>query len=160
MLFAQGSICNAGKYVLGLSLLAAGLSFAPGAAFAADAGASTYQQERAACLSGLSHQDRETCLREAGAARGEARRGNLNDGTTSYEQNAVTRCNALPVADRPDCVRRVSGGGAVSGSVETGGIYRETTTIIVAPPAEPAAPGSGYQPMPMHERRHAPSPGN
>lgn len=162
MLFAQGSICNARKYVLGLSLLAAGLSFAPGAAFAADAGASAYKQERAACLSGLSHQDRETCLREAGAARGEARRGNLNDGTTSYEQNAVTRCNALPAADRPDCVRRVTGG-TMSGSVETGGIYRETTTVIVAPPAAPAAPaapGSEYRPMPMHERMHAPSPGN
>lgn len=166
MLFAQGSICNARKYVLGLSLLAAGVSFAPGAAFAADAGASTYQQERAACLSGQSHQDRETCLKEAAAARGEARRGNLNGGTTSYEQNAVTRCNALPAADRPDCVRRVTGGGTVSGSVESGGVYRETTTTIVAPPAASAAPGSEYQPMPMpmhermHERRYAPSPGN
>ena len=28
-----------------------------------------YQQERAQCLSGQSHQDRRTCLQEAGAAR-------------------------------------------------------------------------------------------
>ena len=168
MLFAQGSIRNARKYVFGLSLLAAGWSFASGAAFAADAGASIYQQERAACTSGLSHQDRATCLKEAAAARAEAKRGKLNGGTAAYEQNAIIRCNALPEADRQDCVRRVRGEGKVSGSVETGGIYRETTTIIVAPPAEPTAPESTSRPMPMHEpmrermheRRQAPSSGN
>ena len=34
-----------------------------------------YQKELAACISGQSHQDRATCLQEAGAAMQEARRG-------------------------------------------------------------------------------------
>lgn len=142
MLFFPDASRNAQKCMFALSFFALSLSLGSNAVLAADRGASIYQQERAACLSGQSHQDRATCLREANNARGEAKRGNLNDGATSYEQNAVTRCNALPAADQQDCVRRASGGGAVSGSVESGGIYRETSTTIIAPQPGPA-------PMPM-----------
>lgn len=132
MSFAHDSICNVRKCVFGLSIFAIGLSLGSSAAFA---DTSRYQQERAACLSGQSHQDRATCLQEAGAARGEDRRGNLNDGAVSYQENAVNRCNALPAADRQDCVRRIRGDGVTSGSVEGGGVYRETTTTIIAPSA-------------------------
>ena len=38
-----------------------------------------YQQERAACLAGQTGQDRATCLKEAGAALAEARRGKLSE---------------------------------------------------------------------------------
>ena len=91
-----------------------------------------YQQDRAACLSGQSYQDRQTCLREAGAARQEAKRGHLGDGQSSYEQNRVIRCERLTAGDREDCLRRMHGEGTASGSVEGGGIYRELRTTVPA----------------------------
>jgi hypothetical protein len=84
-----------------------------------------YLQERAACESGQSHQDRATCMREAGAAYDEARRGRLNDGPAQYQQNALVRCNALPPGDREACLARMQGQGVTRGSVAEGGIYRE-----------------------------------
>lgn len=99
---------------------------------AAPAGAdqSRYQQERAACLNGSSGQDRETCLREAGAALQERQRNTLTDADRQFERNREIRCDPLPAGDREDCVRRMRGEGFVSGSVESGGIYRETRTIV------------------------------
>ncbi len=141
MLFVQNKACNTRKYVLALSFFAGGMGLGATSAMAADASGS-YQQERAACLSGQTQQDKTTCLREAGAARGEAKRGNLNDGATSFQQNAQARCNALPPADRDDCIRRMQGQGTVSGSVDGGGVYREMTTIV------PAPAGSEYRPAP------------
>lgn len=128
-----------------LSLAVAGLL--PLAASAADTATSNYQQERAACTSGGSHQDRATCLREAAAARGEAKRGHLTD-STSYDENALARCNTLPSSDRQDCAKRVHGQGVVSGSVESGGVYRETTTTVIGTPQQPStlpAPAPVYQ---------------
>jgi hypothetical protein len=90
-----------------------------------------YQQERAVCLSGQSHQDRDTCLREAGAALQEAKMGKPAEGANSYEQNQAARCEQLPASDREDCVRRLREG-TVSGSVEGGGIYRELRTTVPA----------------------------
>lgn len=84
-----------------------------------------YQQERAACMNGTSDQDRATCLKEAGAALGEARRGALgasSDG--SLANNRMARCEALPAPDRDDCVMRMKHG-MVSGSAQQGGILRE-----------------------------------
>lgn len=90
-----------------------------------------YEKDRAACMSGKSHQDRETCLKEAGAALAAAQRGNLPVADkNTYEQNRLVRCNALPVPDREDCVRRMNGEGVVAGSVENGGIYRELVRTI------------------------------
>lgn len=88
-----------------------------------------YEQERARCLSGQSQQDRETCLREAGAALQESGRGGLATGG-GLGQNAVERCNAQPPADRAACVARIQGGGKTEGSVEGGGILRETETKV------------------------------
>jgi hypothetical protein len=89
-----------------------------------------YKQERAHCLSGQSHQDRATCLKEAGAAYEEARRGALAGGSasTSFSQNATARCEAQPPADREACVQRVMGAGSTEGSVKGGGIIRQTET--------------------------------
>jgi hypothetical protein len=100
-----------------------------------------YQAERAACLSGRSHQERDTCLREAGAALAEARRGRVA-GAVDYRQNALVRCQALPENDRADCRARVNGEGARSGSVEGGGVYKESVTRTTTPPEspKPAAP--------------------
>jgi len=104
----------------------------PCAALAADraSGAdarSRYLHERALCESGQSHQDRATCLREAGAAYEQARQRGLEGGQAGqYERNALLRCNVLPPEDRNVCVARMRQGLAV-GSVEAGGVYREWT---------------------------------
>jgi hypothetical protein len=85
----------------------------------------TYQSDRAACLSGRTNQDRATCLREASAARQEARRGGLDNKPDQFEKNRMMRCDSQPAADRADCVHRMNGEGSTSGSVDGGGIYRE-----------------------------------
>ncbi len=88
-----------------------------------------YQQEREACISGRSHQDRTTCLREAAAALAEAKRGNLDAAEMGrYEQNQLMRCDAHPADDREDCLRRMRGEGTISGSGEGGSVYRELRT--------------------------------
>lgn len=87
-----------------------------------------YQQERARCLSGQSQQDRTTCLREAGAAYDEARRGGLgNVSASDLSRNATQRCEVQPPADRQACMQRILGGSA-QGSVEGGGLLRQTET--------------------------------
>lgn len=91
-----------------------------------------YEQDRAACNSGQSNQDRATCLREAGAALQAARRGRLGEDPGAYEQNRLARCAPLPAGDREDCVRRVHGEGTVKGSVESGGTFTELRTTVPA----------------------------
>lgn len=91
----------------------------------------TYQQERAHCMSGKSHQDQATCLKEAGAARDEVRRGALGGQPASeLAANATARCNAQPPADREACVQRILGAGSASGSVKGGGVIRQTETKV------------------------------
>ena len=104
-----------------------------GSAFAADTPQSAYQRERAACMSGQSHQDRATCLKEAGAALVEAKRGGL----TGAGPNATQRCEALTGDEYTACVARMKGAGVVKGSVEGGGVYRELTTREVLPAGSP-----------------------
>lgn len=134
--------------VLGITLFAASASLYASASIAADGGKQSdanarYQRERAACNSGASHQDRATCLREAGAALQEARRGRLADEQAAYDQNAMVRCQALPQADRDACHKRIQGAGTSSGSVAEGGIYREYTEIVTLPaPQDSAMPAS------------------
>jgi hypothetical protein len=120
------------KLMSGLSAVVLSLLLFSNAVNAADP--TEFQKERAACMDGQSGQDQKTCLRELGAARGEAKRGNLSDAPSSYQRNALARCSMLPEADREDCARRISGDSAASGSVKGGGVYRETTTIVPAPP--------------------------
>lgn len=91
-----------------------------------------YRSERAVCMSGQSNQDRATCLKEASAARAEAKRNRLDTGSASLEQNARARCVALPADDRTDCERRMRGEGTVSGSERNGGVLREITTVVPA----------------------------
>lgn len=126
-----------GALLLGLAVV--------GPALAADSRASAsalehYRHERAVCNSGRSNQDRATCLKEAGAALAEARRGALGAGDgTRYTDNALERCKALPQADRQDCVARIEQG-TQSGSVAGGGILLERVTREAAPTeAAPAA---------------------
>jgi hypothetical protein len=90
-----------------------------------------YQQERAHCTSGQSHQDRATCLKEAQAAFQEAKRDALGStGKGQLTRNAVERCKAQPAADRDACIQRVTGAGASEGSVKGGGVIRRTETTV------------------------------
>ena len=98
-----------------------------------------YQQEAAGCR-GSARQDHATCMREAAAARDESRRGRLADQGTDYSKNALQRCDALPAADRQDCMARMEGQGKASGSVEAGGIYRESVTRRPARVLSPVVP--------------------
>jgi hypothetical protein len=92
---------------------------------------STYQQERARCLSGQSNQDRATCLKEAGAAYNEARHGGLGNATgADLARNATQRCEAQPAADQAACAQRVLCAGSAQGSVEAGGLLRQTETPV------------------------------
>src|SRR4051812_8043147 len=55
-----------------------------------------YKAQVAKCNDGTSNQDKATCMKEAGAALGESKKGSLAEGNTAYDQNALTRCNSLP----------------------------------------------------------------
>lgn len=133
------------------SLLGALLALAGMPALAALGSASNaeiqarYEQERADCMSGrTTNLDRATCLREAGAARDEARRQRLESANADYQRNATQRCAALRGDDAHDCMLRMRGAGTVSGSVGGGGVLRELHTIEVGPvvevPVSPAPP--------------------
>ncbi len=89
-----------------------------------------YLYDRADCLSGRSTQDKTACLREAGAAQEEARKGRLADASTDFEGNRMARCAYLNGPDREYCVRRMRGEGTTSGSVEGGGILRELVVTV------------------------------
>jgi hypothetical protein len=114
---------------------AAILLLSAGAAIAAKASEAQlrYQEDRAVCISGASNQDRVTCLKEAGAALHEARRGNLSAVNQSeLGHNRMVRCNALPMQDREDCAMRMQGQGTSTGSAQQGGILRELTRSVPA----------------------------
>ena len=102
-----------------------------------------YEAERASCMNGSSNQDRSTCLKEAGAARDAARKGQLRDGGGKLRQNAKQRCDVLSGDEARDCLARMNGEGTTSGSAQGGGILRETVTrethIVEAPAPAPAA---------------------
>jgi len=136
------SLHPTGRALLATALLSLLAGTAGAAPKASSTGEQVYQQERAACLDGSSPQDRATCLKEAGAARAEARRGTLDNGERAgqLQRNALKRCAAVAVADRSDCERLASGEGQRSGSVAEGAIVKTIVTRTVGPvPAASAA---------------------
>lgn len=113
-----------------------------------------YQTDVARCNSGQTNQDKPTCLREAGAARDEARRNRLSSSNQAYGKNEVARCQALPAAERDDCMLQMSGQSTTTqGSISAGGVLRETTittpgATTPAPGTMPATPAPGLTPSP------------
>ena len=101
-----------------------------------------YQKEVAVCNTGKSNQDRATCMKEAGAARDEAKRQRLESGQSpaTLRANALARCEVQPPADREACRARIEGAGTASGTPASGGIYRELVQReVIVPPAAPTA---------------------
>lgn len=93
-----------------------------------------YQQERAHCLAIPGHEQRASCLREAGRRLARSLHPSPAEAAAQLEANAFKRCDPLPEPDRRDCVARMRGEGTTSGSVATGGIYRELVTREVGQP--------------------------
>lgn len=80
--------------------------------------------------------DGKSMNREDAAARAEARRGKLDDGQSAnqYERNAFARCEVFKTdIDRQACADRVKQG-AVNGTVESGGILRESVIQVPVKP--------------------------
>ncbi len=94
-----------------------------------------YQQERGWCMVNTVGDARATCLKEAGAAQAEKRKGTLNVFSPNFNANAARRCDVYSGEDRLACIARVKGLGTESGSVQGGGIIRQVETITVPAPA-------------------------
>ncbi|MEO8143736.1 MAG: hypothetical protein ABI654_05930 [Betaproteobacteria bacterium] len=87
----------------------------------------------AADRSDSSYDRRDAGVREAQAARADAKRGRLQDESPDQlERNKFSRCEVLPADDRDYCILRMKGEGTVSGSVEGGGILRELRVTVPA----------------------------
>jgi len=128
-----------------MAITAGGATAATKAPTPSDMAQTQYQKERARCLDGTSNQDRATCLKEAGAALAEARRGTLGGDEGDYERNARERCTPLPDAERSSCLARMRGEGTTSGSVQGGGVIRELREVTsgqASVPAKPQAPAA------------------
>jgi hypothetical protein len=101
----------------------------PGAASIDSTG--SYRSEVSACNSGMTQQDQATCLREARNAAAEKNNGNLEN-YRGKDQNAMARCDVHQGAeDRAACQARVLGMGNVDGSVASGGLIRESETVVL-----------------------------
>lgn len=118
------------------TLLATGLGCAlmlSPAVQAADSASAQYQQdvERCNTTPGI---DKAACLREAGAALQAARSNGLESPGERETRNRTDRCDGLPADQREDCLILMDDANArVEGSVDGGGILRETTITIPAP---------------------------
>jgi hypothetical protein len=122
--------------LIGAAFLATAAS-AAGAASAqhnANAGAQAqYRADVAHCKSGQSNEGMATCMKEAGAALQAAKAGNLTT-EPSYTSDQMKRCQTLPANQQQDCMALMSdqGNTRVDGSVNAGGVLRETTITVPA----------------------------
>jgi hypothetical protein len=93
----------------------------------------SYQREIEACLTGVTQQDRATCLTEARNAQADKQRGALDTPSGALEANALARCQPLAGEEKAACEARVVGYGGTTGSVAGGGVLREVETVVVRP---------------------------
>lgn len=113
--------------------IASGGAFAAGAVPGANDAQERYRQEMAVCNSGQSHQDPKTCRIEARNALADARRGGLSDAAPDqYSRNAVQRCGEFKGDERTACEARVFNPSRVDGSVQGGGLVRESVIVVPA----------------------------
>ena len=121
-----------------LALAATGTLICAMTALAANAGAmaeaqARYRQDMAACNASHSNQDPAACRLEARNTLTEAKRGGLTTyAAEQYQQNALRRCEVNEGVDRAACEARMRGEGRVEGSVESGGILRESEVLVPA----------------------------
>ena len=120
----------AGAGALAFTLMTAAMAQVSPATGAIDATGSA-QSEIAACNSGKTQQDRDTCLREARNAQADKRAGKIESPNAEVSANAMRRCDALAGEEKIACRARMSGYGNTSGSVAGGGVIREVETVVV-----------------------------
>ncbi len=89
------------------------------------------KSEMAACRSGKTQQDRETCMREVRSAQAEKRAGKLDNTQGQSSANAVQRCEVFKGEEKVACQARIAGVGNNQGSVAGGGVIREVETVVV-----------------------------
>ena len=91
-----------------------------------------YERDRAACESGKSTQERSLCLHDVSVAYRMPHTNKPYDlDPAAYQRNQALRCGPLKDKDLQDCMARMRGAGTTSGSVESGGMLRELTTVEV-----------------------------
>jgi hypothetical protein len=100
-----------------------------------------YARESAACGRIADHDTRANCLSEASTRYRSTLPLVPEESPEVLRQNALRRCEPLPDDQRRDCVARIQGHGTVSGSVESGAIYRELVTREIVLPAAPTGAG-------------------
>ena len=89
------------------------------------------RSEMAACTTGRTQQDKETCMKEVRNANEAKRAGQIDNAGGQYGANALKRCNVLEGEDRIACQARVVGYGNPQGSVAGGGVVTEIETVVV-----------------------------
>lgn len=87
--------------------------------------------EVAACNSGRTQQDRDTCLQEARNAGAEKKAGKVDNAGGQFAANALQRCDVLAGDDKIACQARIVGYGNTAGSVAGGGVIREVESVSV-----------------------------
>ena len=140
-----GGVGKLGRLVVAIAACAAFAGVAAAQGATSPAVTSATGDPYRACTDGTASEDRATCMKEAGAAKAEAQRGQLTNNGGNYDRNALQRCDALPGDQREACRLRIMGAGTASGSVAGGGIVRE---VVIQDPT-PAQPTPTPTPMPM-----------
>lgn len=93
-----------------------------------------YERDRAACETGRSTQERGLCLHDVTVAYRMPHTNKPYDlDPSTYLRNQALRCGPLKDKELEACVARMRGAGSTRGSVETGGMLRELTTVEVGP---------------------------
>lgn len=92
------------------------------------------KSEMAACNSGKTQQDRVACLTEVRNANAEKRAGKLGNGA-DYTANAMRRCEVFKESEAlAACRARIEAQAGLEGSVASGGVLRQTETVVPATP--------------------------
>ena len=94
------------------------------------------QSELAACNSGRTQQDRETCLTEVKNANAAKRAGKVDNSGGQYKSNAMARCDVFKGEEQIACQSRIIGYGDNKGSVAGGGVIRQVETVVVPADAD------------------------
>lgn len=126
------------KNAISLGVAALSLCFATFAQAQNVTPAQAHKEALAHCET-LSGEAKTNCKRDAFASYNDSNRNHQSTDQQTLQHNRMSRCQALPAHLRDDCIAQMSGqhDTQVYGSVEGGGVLRQTTIEI---------PGEPYQP--------------
>lgn len=107
--------------------------------------AQTHKEALAYCQT-LSGEAKTNCRRDAFASYNDSNRNQKTPDMQTLKQNRMARCQALPAHLREDCIAQMSDqyDTKVYGSVEGGGVLRQTTIEIPGQPRQAATPAPVY----------------